>query len=58
MTLAAQADRWKGFQFLIGEWTGGGGSSTGQGSGTFSFQLEVDGKVLMPKKNPRSVMTI
>jgi hypothetical protein len=66
--LAAQADRWKGFQFLIGEWTGGGGgSSTGQGSATFSFHLDVDGKVLMRrnhaeypavKDNPRCAMTI
>jgi hypothetical protein len=51
MPLAAQADRWKGFQFLIGEWTGGGGSSTGQGSGTFSFQMDVDGKVLMRRNH-------
>jgi hypothetical protein len=52
MPLTAQVDRWKGFQFLIGQWTGGdGGSSTGQGSGTFSFQLDVDGKVLMRRNH-------
>jgi hypothetical protein len=51
MPLSAQADRWKGFQFLIGEWTGGGGSSTGRGSGAFSFQLDVNGKVLLRRNH-------
>ena len=52
MPVAAQADRWKGFQFLIGEWTvGGDGPATGKGSGTFSFRLDVDGKVLMRRNH-------
>ncbi len=41
-------DAWKDFRFLIGNWTGeGGGGNAGQGSGAFSFQLDVAGKVLI-----------
>jgi len=42
------ADRWKDLRFLVGEWTGeGGGSSTGQGMGAYSFLPELGGKILV-----------
>jgi hypothetical protein len=48
-SLSAQpADRWKDLRFMIGDWVGeGGGSSTGQGAGAYSFVPELGGKVLV-----------
>jgi hypothetical protein len=47
-----QPDRWKDLRFLVGEWTGeGGGSSTGQGMGTYTFLPELDGKVLVRRNS-------
>lgn len=47
-SLAPAEDAWKHFRFLLGDWTGAGGSAeTGPGSGSFSFQLDVAGKVLL-----------
>jgi hypothetical protein len=41
-------DRWKDLRFLVGEWTGeGGGKSTGQGAGAYSFLPELGGKILV-----------
>jgi len=41
------ADRWRDLRFLVGEWTGEGGGSVGQGMGVFSFQPELGGKILV-----------
>jgi hypothetical protein len=52
---AAQQERpaasWGGLEFLIGEWTGGGGGQPGQGSGWFSFRTELNGAVLVRKNH-------
>jgi hypothetical protein len=52
---AAQQERpaasWGGLEFLIGEWTGGGGGQPGQGSGWFSFRPELNGAVLVRKNH-------
>lgn len=41
-------DKWKN---LIGEWVGEGSGQPGQGSGTFSFQTDLDGKILVRKSH-------
>jgi hypothetical protein len=37
----------KPLRFLVGDWTGKGGSKTEQGMGAFSFQFELQGAVLV-----------
>ena len=45
------AARWKPIEFLLGKWTAqGGGSSTGQGAGDFSFELDVN-KQIVTRRN-------
>jgi len=41
-------DNWN---FLIGEWVGEGSGKPGQGEGKFSFQTELDGKILVRKNH-------
>jgi len=41
-------DKWK---WLIGEWQGEGSGQPGQGGGTFSFSLALNGKVLIRKSH-------
>ncbi|HWZ34469.1 MAG TPA: hypothetical protein VNX18_24185 [Bryobacteraceae bacterium] len=51
-TPAAQtknADPWKPFQFLMGEWVGEGGGGPGQGGGGFSLQFDLQRQVLVRK---------
>jgi hypothetical protein len=38
---------WDGWQFLIGEWTGEGTGDPGEGTGGFTFELQLDGRVLV-----------
>ncbi len=40
---------WDSWQFLLGEWTAEGAGEPGQGTGTFSFNLDLQGKVLVRK---------
>src|ERR1700730_12988350 len=42
-------NRWAPLTFLIGEWTGEGGGGPGQGSVSFSFLPDQDGKILVRK---------
>ena len=44
-------DRWRDFSFLLGEWQGEGRGSPGEGAGTFSFELSLDGRVLVRKSH-------
>ncbi|MBZ5721544.1 MAG: hypothetical protein LAO03_14290 [Acidobacteriia bacterium] len=41
------AEAMKPFRFLVGDWTGRGGSKAEQGMGAFSFQFELQGTVLV-----------
>lgn len=41
-------DKW---DYLIGEWVGEGNGQPGQGEGSFSFQTELDGKILVRKNH-------
>lgn len=41
-------DKWK---YLIGEWVGEGNGQPGQGEGSFSFQTNLEGKVLVRKNH-------
>ena len=40
---------WAPLSFLLGEWVGKGGGESGQGSGGFSFELELERNVLVRK---------
>ena len=40
---------WGPAQFLVGNWAGEGGGQPGQGTGTFSFSRELQGKILVRK---------
>jgi hypothetical protein len=38
---------WSGFQFLMGEWVGEGRGNPGQGSGTFTFSLDLQDHIIV-----------
>jgi len=40
---------WGPAEFLAGDWTGEGGGRPGQGSGSFSFKPDLQGKILVRK---------
>jgi hypothetical protein len=40
---------WGPLQFLVGDWVGEGGGSPGQGAGEFSFQPDLQGRILVRK---------
>jgi hypothetical protein len=42
---------WDKWNFLIGEWVGEGNGQPGQGSGSFTFQTDLDGKILVRKNH-------
>ena len=44
---SADKDRWASCRFLIGEWTGEGTGSPGQGKGGFSLAEDLHGKILL-----------
>jgi hypothetical protein len=39
--------QWQSLQFLIGKWTGGGGGQPGSGEGAFSFEAELNHRILV-----------
>lgn len=45
----AGAQDWSPVQFLVGEWIGEGSGAPGQGTGGFSFALDLQGKLLIRK---------
>lgn len=45
---SANWDKWK---HLIGEWVGEGNGQPGQGEGSFTFQTDLDGKILVRKNH-------
>jgi len=46
---AKQDPRWAPLAFLIGDWVGEGGGGPGQGTGEFSFHLDLGGAILIRK---------
>jgi hypothetical protein len=40
---------WGPVQYLMGDWIGEGGGAPGQGSGSFSFKPDLQGKILVRK---------
>jgi hypothetical protein len=48
---AQQNSPWSNWSWLIGEWKGEGSGLPGQGGGTFSFQTDLDGKILVRKSH-------
>ena len=46
-----ETTNWDAWQPLLGEWTGEGGGDPGQGVGTVSFALELDGRILVRKNH-------
>ena len=49
LSLGFGAEDWGPAQFLIGHWTGDGTGQPGQGTGSFSFTPDLQGKVLVRK---------
>lgn len=46
---AQEKSAWANWLWLIGEWKGEGNGQPGQGGGTFSFQPDLDGNILVRK---------
>src|SRR2546422_10421978 len=47
LTAQTKAGDWEVLQYLLGDWIGEGSGEPGQGSGSFSFTAELDGKILV-----------
>ncbi len=45
------AEDWGALQYLIGSWTGEGAGDPGNGAGTFSFQPDLQGEILVRKSH-------
>ena len=45
------APDWGGFQFMMGDWIGEGGGAPGQGTGWFSFTLDLQQRILIRKNH-------
>jgi hypothetical protein len=50
-SFAQQNQAWSNWSWLLGEWKGEGSGQPGQGGGTFSFQPELDGKIMVRKSH-------
>ncbi len=44
---------WSKFEWLMGEWIGEGAGQPGQGNGSFTFNLDLDKKILVRKSHTR-----
>jgi hypothetical protein len=44
-------NQWERWSYLIGEWVGEGNGQPGQSEGTFSFQTDLNGKILVRKNH-------
>ena len=50
-SFAQQNPAWANWSWLVGQWKGEGNGQPGQGGGTFSFQPDLDGKILIRKSH-------
>ena len=50
-SFAQQNSPWNNWSWLTGDWKGEGSGQPGQGGGTFSFQLDLDGKIMVRKSH-------
>lgn len=50
-SFAQSTAAWNNWSWLVGEWKGEGSGQPGQGGGTFSFQPDLDGKILVRKSH-------
>lgn len=50
-SFAQQNPAWANWSWLIDEWKGEGSGQPGQGGGTFSFQTDLDGKIMVRKSH-------
>jgi len=48
---APTAVDWEAYRFLLGEWVGEGTGAPGEATGGFTFNFELDGKVLVRKNH-------
>ena len=46
-----ETTKWDAWRTLLGSWAGEGGGDPGQGAGTVSFSLELDGRILVRKNH-------
>ena len=45
----SKAPKWDGWQFLVGKWEGKGSGAPGEGTGGFTFQFDLQNRVLLRK---------
>jgi hypothetical protein len=50
-TTDVKSDSWAGWRFLVGDWVGEGKGAPGQSAGGFSFQFDLQGKVLVRRSH-------
>lgn len=50
-SFAQQNSPWSNWSWLTGEWKGEGSGQPGAGGGTFSFQTDLDGKIMVRKSH-------
>jgi len=48
---AAKPANWEAWQFLLGEWEGKGGGAPGQGTGGFTFALDLQKRILVRRNH-------
>ena len=51
LSMAQSSVSWTKFNWLMGEWVGEGAGQPGQGNGTFSFNFDLDKKILVRKSH-------
>ncbi len=51
LSLAQQDTTWQKWNWLVGDWTGEGSGTPGNGEGWFSLKPDLDGKVLIRKNH-------
>ena len=58
LPLMVPAQDWRALDFLLGQWTGAGSGTPGSSTGSFSFNRDLQGKVLIRRSFAESVQLV